>query len=500
MTGTATRRRLKVLLPVLGTLVVLAPLGYLWQASLVPKQFSVLDMGRPDYGTGPAGSHGAGAGHGSGAAGAVSVETLTADPTRKPDVVVDLVADAATLDVGGRAVAGFTLNGRSPGPTINATVGQLVEVRLRNGSVPEGVALHWHGLDVPNAMDGVAGVTQDAVRVGGDFTYRFVAEQVGTYWYHSHQVSHEQVVGGLLGALVVQPRRALGPDQGVDVVAVAHTYGGVKTLNGQPGDLRVPAKPGQTRAGPSGQHRQRAHLGLAGRRVPAAGHRRHRRPRAGPGAGLLGHADRRRPRRHGADHAGRREAAAGAGVQGHRGRPRGRRPAGAAPARRGAEPPGVRDARARGLGLRPGPAPTGPSTTRSAAGPGSSAAGPGLWWSINGRLFPDTPMYVVREGDVVRMHISDRSGSVHPMHLHGHHAVVLARNGVAATGSPWWVDSLNVRDGETYDIAFVADNPGVWMDHCHNLEHATDGMVAHLMYEGVTTPYTIGRDTPNHPE
>ena len=68
------------------------------------------------------------------------------------------------------------------------------------------------------------------------------------------------------------------------------------------------------------------------------------------------------------------------------------------------------------------------------------------------------------------------------------------------TGSPWWVDSLNVRDNETYDIAFVADNPGVWMDHCHNLEHATDGMLAHLMYEGVTTPYTIGRDTPNHPE
>ena len=58
---------------------------------------------------------------------------------------------------------------------------------------------------------------------------------------------------------------------------------------------------------------------------------------------------------------------------------------------------------------------------------------------------------------------------------------------------PWWVDSLNVRDEEIYDIAFVADNPGIWMDHCHNLEHAADGMVAHLMYEGVTTPYTIGR-------
>ena len=66
-------------------------------------------------------------------------------------------------------------------------------------------------------------------------------------------------------------------------------------------------------------------------------------------------------------------------------------------------------------------------------------------------------MYVVREGDVVRMRIDNHSGEVHPMHLHGHHAVVLARNGVAATGSPWWVDSLNVLDKETYDIAFVRE-------------------------------------------
>jgi FtsP/CotA-like multicopper oxidase with cupredoxin domain len=98
------------------------------------------------------------------------------------------------------------------------------------------------------------------------------------------------------------------------------------------------------------------------------------------------------------------------------------------------------------------------------------------------------------------MRIDNHSGEVHPMHLHGHHAVVLARNGVAATGSPWWVDSLNVLDKETYDIAFLADNPGIWMDHCHNLQHAADGMVAHLMYEGVTTPYVIGGAPDNQPE
>ena len=74
-------------------------------------------------------------------------------------------------------------------------------------------------------------------------------------------------------------------------------------------------------------------------------------------------------------------------------------------------------------------------------------------------MFPDVPMFMVSEGDLVSMRISNDSGEVHPMHLHGHHAVVLARNGVPATGSPWWVDSLNVRDGETYEVAVPGRQP-----------------------------------------
>ncbi|MEV6816701.1 multicopper oxidase domain-containing protein [Micromonospora sp. NPDC051296] len=125
---------------------------------------------------------------------------------------------------------------------------------------------------------------------------------------------------------------------------------------------------------------------------------------------------------------------------------------------------------------------------------------PGYYWTINGHLYPDVPMFMVGEGDVVRMTISNGSGEVHPMHLHGHHAVVLSRNGAAATGSPTWVDSLNVNDGESYEIAFVANNPGIWVDHCHNLTHAVEGLIAHLMYEGFETPYVIGDATGNQPE
>ena len=73
--------------------------------------------------------------------------------------------------------------------------------RLRNASVADGTTLHWHGVAVPFDQDGVAGGSQDAVPPGQDFVYRFVVARSGTYWYHSHQVAHAQVRGGLLGAL-----------------------------------------------------------------------------------------------------------------------------------------------------------------------------------------------------------------------------------------------------------------------------------------------------------
>jgi FtsP/CotA-like multicopper oxidase with cupredoxin domain len=485
---------LRVLLPILATVALLAPLAYLWQDSRVPKEYSAHDMGTADYGGGPSGGHGAG--HGSGA-GSISLDTLIADPKRPADVSLDLVTEAATLDIGGRAVPGFTINGTSPGPTIEATVGELVEVRLRNASVAGGMALHWHGIDVPNAMDGVAGVTQDAVPVGGTFTYRFVAEQVGTYWYHSHQVSHEQVVGGLLGALVVHPKK---PAAGLDVVALAHTYGGVKTLNGKPGDLRVSAKPGQsvrvrainTDNGPievwaSGEYRA---LAIDGTDVHEPGTVRDLSVTVTAGGrvdlGLVMPRD---------GSPLRVQVSKGTAVILGDGDP--------PPPPQPVDPLNLLaygSPRPGGVGFDPNQ----PDRTfdyEIGRRPGFVRGIPGLWWTINGKTYPNTPSFVVSEGDVVRMRIDDHSGGVHPMHLHGHHVLVLARNGVAATGSPWWVDSLNVRDGETYDIAFVADNPGVWMDHCHNLKHATDGMLAHLMYEGVTTPYAIGRGTaPNHPE
>ena len=63
--------------------------------------------------------------------------------------------------------------------------------------------------------------------------------------------------------------------------------------------------------------------------------------------------------------------------------------------------------------------------------------------------------------------------------------------------TPWWADTLNVKPGEEYTVAFHADNPGMWMNHCHNLDHANVGMTLHVSYINVTSPYNMGIDTPN---
>jgi FtsP/CotA-like multicopper oxidase with cupredoxin domain len=86
------------------------------------------------------------------------------------------------------------------------------------------------------------------------------------------------------------------------------------------------------------------------------------------------------------------------------------------------------------------------------------------------------------------------------MHLHGHHVLVLSKNGHPVTGSPLWMDTVTVRVGEVWEVAFRADNPGIWMDHCHIFEHAGEGMMFHVSYAGVTSPYQLGSGTPNTPE
>lgn len=464
--------RPRTVLAVAATLAVLGPLAWLQQASLVPGTYSVMEHG----------GHGSHVGHG---AGERSVTDLV--ETAPGPAAVDLTLVAR------RDGDRYTLNGTSPGPEIRVEQGQVLQVRLVNESVPDGVTLHWHGVDVPNAMDGVAGITQDAVPVGGSFVYRFAARQVGTYWYHSHQVSHEQVRGGLLGALVVTPPGGVGG--ATDVTALVQLVDGRRTVGGAPGGLRVPAAPGdrvRVRVINSDPGPMPAWVGGAEFRLVAV-----------DGTDVHGPTPVRDVRVQ-VTAGGRADLEVVVPPDGARVELGGSAAVELGPPRPPApRPTGELDLLAYGtpapLGLDPD-APTRTFLYVIGRRPGFLDGVPGLWWTVNGRQFPDVPVFVVAPGDVVRMRIENASGEVHPMHLHGHHVLVLSRDGVPATGSPWWVDSLDVPAGAVFEIAFRADNPGVWADHCHNLPHAAEGLVAHVVYEGVTTPFLVGGPAGNAPE
>ena len=124
---------------------------------------------------------------------------------------------------------------------------------------------------------------------------------------------------------------------------------------------------------------------------------------------------------------------------------------------------------------------------------------PGLAQTVNGGVYPDIPPVMVNEGDLLRMRVVNRSFETHPMHPHGHHVLMLSVNGRAPSGSPLWLDTFDVQPGEVWEVALRADNPGIWMDHCHNLEHATTGMMFHLAYSRVSTPFTHGPAAPTPP-
>ncbi len=474
----------------LATAALVLPIGVMWHSSLLPDTYDMALMGTMDLGGGEPVGH---AGHDHTEAVGPHHHATEGTP------VADLVgATTGVPDVRERFVVSheagrYLVNGSTPGPVLRAREGDLVEVVLANEDVAAGATLHWHGIDVPNAMDGVAGVTQDAVMPGEEFAYRFVAEAPGTYWYHSHQVSHEQVRLGLLGAVVIQPREPLPVD--VDALALMHGYGTTFTVNGKTGTRAEQATTGdrvRVRVVNSDNTGLAVWVRGAPYTVAAIDGRDLNEPDPVRDASVLITAGGRADLELTVPEGGARVDFGGKAALTFGGDP-GKGPA----------PRERVDLLSYG---EPAPLPFDvDEPDRSFEYSIGRRLGfldgkPGKWWTINGKLYPDVPMYAVRKGDVVVVEIDNHSGEAHPMHLHGHHAVVLERNGKRATGTPWWVDSLEVATGDRYRVAFLADNPGLWMDHCHNLPHAAEGLIAHLMYDGVRSSYRIGGKSANEPE
>ncbi|WP_327045229.1 multicopper oxidase family protein [Microbispora sp. NBC_01189] len=415
-----------------------------------------------------------------------------------------LTAQPATVRLpSGGAAEAWSFNGQVPGPVLRVRQGDLVEVVLRNrlpvresaeqAGTGQGVTIHWHGYDVPAAEDGVPGVTQDAVWPGQTHVYRFRAEDAGTYWYHSHQNSSVAVPRGLFGLLVVDPATPVPESE--DHVLALHTFGSRPTLSvdgAAPSDLltHLPLPPGaRTRLRVVNTDTQPVVLGLSGAPYRIA---------AVDGGDVPGATDLDGARLH---------LAAGGRYDLTFTVPSG---------------PVLLTA-----GNRPALLVNGPATPPPAAGPvvditryGTPAALPARFdrfdrettWvldktlavsgglprlaqTVNGKAWPNIPTPVVRQGETVRIRVVNRGTDTHPMHPHGHHVRILSRNGVPATGLP--MDTFDVAPGEVWEVALVADNPGVWMSHCHDLAHAAQGMEFHLAYEGVTTPYDMTNG--NHP-
>lgn len=407
----------------------------------------------------------------------------------------------------GETIEAWTF-GELAGPAITATVGDVLDLRLDNVDITNGVTAHWHGYPVPWAADGVAGVTQDAVAPGDTFRTSFPLERPGTYWYHTHQLGSTGVVRGLYGTLVVLPEDGAVAD--VDVVLPLHTFGRTVVLgtdagpqhvraleawtvrarlvntDQQPQEFTVDGAPFRVVA-IDGNEVETPLLDGVGLRVPAGGRYDVEftmpadpvvvRPRASQAAAMIFAASRVYP------------------------------------------PPDPRATRrtfdplTEVVGATPPDIAAAAAVTRAAASdrfdvdetyvldrlPRLLHGVPQYAHTVNGAVYPHIPSTIVAAGDTVRLTIVNRSFETHPMHPHGHTVRVLAVDGVPPR-EPLWLDTFDVAPGEVWQVAFVADNPGIWMDHCHNLDHAALGMVLHIAYRGTSTSFEPGGEAGNAPE
>ena len=457
---------------------------------------------------------------------AIPMESLHAAPGNEPLRSFTLVAEPARI--GGQTA--WTFNGIVPGPELRVSQGDRLRVTLVN-HLPASTTIHWHGVRVSNAEDGVAGVTQDAVPPGTTYSYEFVARDAGTFWYHSHQDTANQLTRGLFGALVVQPRQ--GPVADQDYALVFHEFPGRPIIspglqglaayvgqafsgqrvavNGSTGELRLQARPGERvrlrligalegeQFGPlmmQGEALELVALGTCYQIVAIDGGDLNAPQCIGPERLRLGIGQRY-------DLSFVMPSTGSVRIVDTRGQESVTVGSGPAPAGLDVKRLPLFDPLAYG---QPAPDPvvghgfdvTYPVVLGEKGG--IRHLQPELIHTINGKAAPMGTTYPVWQGQVVRLHIVNETEEFHTMHLHGHALTLLARDGRAPSGSPLHLDSLLVGPHESWDVAVVADNPGLWMVHCHVLLHAAMGMSAMMSYEGVTTPYNLGARSGNEPE
>ena len=416
----------------------------------------------------------------------------------------DLVAAPTTLPlIDGKPLQVWAYNGQVPGPTLRIKLGETLRVRFTN-HLPQETTIHWHGVRLPNAMDGVPYITQKPVQPGETFVYEFTPKDAGTYWFHPHVRSSEQVERGLYGVLVVEDARP--PPYSRDLVWVLDDF-----LLDQNGQI-------------NGQFNTRHDLAMDGRwgNAVTVNGRTNTVLKVQPGE---------RIRLRLLDTANGRVFLPDFGdldakiiaVDGHYLRsPIPARGFELAPGNRvdidltfdrsSAAPFEVWD---RYIEQRPNklatievdgdlvPTPAFPSPAHAKVPAWSEAlaapiahtfrlnaqsGGPfGIQWTIDGMAFmshehPMPPAATLALGHFARLHFVNESSRIHPIHIHGMSFRLLARNGVPAD-EPFFRDTVLIHPREEVDLGVVPTDRGVWMMHCHILEHAEAGMMTTIAVE-----------------
>ena len=409
-------------------------------------------------------------------------------------------------------------NGQLPGPALRARAGDVLRVVVDN-ALEEGTTVHWHGVRVPNAMDGVPGLTQKSILPGEKFVYEFPLHDAGTFWYHPHQRSFEQVGRGLYGPLIVEERDPIKVDRDITWMlddwrlddegqisddfgsrhdaTMAGRIGNTMTING-----RLP-QPLSVRAG------ERIRLRLvnaANARIFGLNFEGHEpriiaidgqpvTPHRPEGAILLGPAMRIDVVLDMTSEPGSRSPIRDEFYEGleydlteiRYSRSRLREQPLTTPI---ALPPnplqeprlnnaqrhevvfggGMMGMMAGGMMMNDG------QMHGGMMGHSSNMMG----WTVNGVSATGhvhDPILTIPKGQSVVMTLKNKTAWWHPIHVHGHSFRVLSRNG-KPTEHQEWQDTVLMSPQETARIAFVADNPGDWMLHCHILEHQAAGMMA----------------------
>ncbi len=424
----------------------------------------------------------------------------------------------ALAGAGNPQTAVWSFNGQVPGPEIRVRQGERVRIAVTN-DLPEETTVHWHGIRLPNAMDGVPHLTQKPIAPGGTFTYEFDCADAGSFWYHPHVNSAAQIGRGLYGALIVEEREPLPVDRDITWVlddwrltkdgAISDDFGNMHDVShaGRIGNfITVNGRVPETFEVKSGERIRLRLINTANARIFALVFE---------------------------DHAPKIVAMDGHPVAPHV--PEGNRVV-IGPAMRidlvidMHAAPGhwfsVMDAFYRDGGYRlfemvyadeplrktppshaialpanPLAEPDLAAATRHDIVLGGGMMGQmasaqvdgramdirsmfrrGLIWAINGVASTEhvhAPMLTVKRGSSHIFNIVNETAWGHPMHLHGHAFRVLSRNG-EPTRHREWQDTVLISSRERVEIAFVADNPGDWMFHCHVLEHQAGGMMATL--------------------